>query len=67
MSVITGKTANIITFLSWENKKQAEENRKKQISIVETVILYGCQEIALRGKNGTDNIGITEPSHDDVN
>jgi hypothetical protein len=61
MTVMTGKTTDIITSISSENKKQAEENRKKLISIVETVILCGRQQIALRGKNETGKIGLTEP------
>lgn len=67
MSVMTGKTSDIITSISSENKKQAEENRKKLISIVETVILCGRQQIALRSKNETGKIGITEPSNNDGN
>ena len=39
MSVMIEKTTDIITSISSENKKQAIENRKKLISIVETVIL----------------------------
>lgn len=67
MSVMTEKTANIIILLFnyhyiFKLRKKARENRKKQISIVETVILYGCQDIALRCKNETNNIGITEPT-----
>jgi hypothetical protein len=67
MSVMTGKTTDIVTSISSENKKQAEENRKKLISIVETVILCGRQQIALRGKNETGKIGLTEPPHNDGN
>lgn len=44
---------NIITSISSENKKQAGENRKTLISMVETVILCGRQQIDLRGKNET--------------
>jgi len=61
MTVMTGKTTDIITSINSENKKQAEENRKKLISIVETVILCGYQQIALTGKNETVKIGLTEP------
>ncbi|KAL4090569.1 hypothetical protein QTP88_025375 [Uroleucon formosanum] len=53
---MTRKTTDIITSTSLENKKQAEENKKKLISIFETVILCGHQQIALRGKNETGKI-----------
>jgi len=67
MTVITGKTTDIIASINSENKKQADENRKKLISIVETVILCGRQQIALRGKNETGKIGLTEPPYNDGN
>jgi len=67
MTVMTGKTTDIITSINSENKKQAEENRKKLISIVETVILCGRQPIALRGKNETGKINLTEPPYNDGN
>jgi hypothetical protein len=37
------------------------------ISIVETVILCGRQQIALRGKNETGKVGLTEPPYNDGN
>jgi len=37
------------------------------ISIVETVILCGRQQIALKGKNETGKIGLTEPPYNDGN
>ncbi|XP_022178456.1 uncharacterized protein LOC111039302 [Myzus persicae] len=61
MSVMTGETTDInITSISSENKEKAEENRKKLISVVETVILCGRQQIALISKNETGKIGLTE-------
>lgn len=50
-SVMTGKTRDIRTSINLENKKIIEENRKKLIAIVETVILCGRQQMPLRGKN----------------
>lgn len=51
LSVADGKTEKITNQLSSESARQAAENREKLRSIVETIILCGRQEFALRGSH----------------
>lgn len=51
LSVADGKIEKITNQLSSEHAQQTAENRQKLRSIVETIILCGRQELALRGTN----------------
>ncbi|XP_048340052.1 zinc finger MYM-type protein 1-like [Sphaerodactylus townsendi] len=66
-SVMSGKNQNVIEAISTEDQNIAPENRKKLTALVETVILCGHQEIALRGDCEGGPLGLTEPLHNDGN
>lgn len=66
-SVMFGKSQSIVEVISAENRKTALGNRKKLTAIVETVVLCGRQEIALRGDRESGPINLDEPLHNDGN
>lgn len=66
-SVASGKAQNVIETMNIENRKVAEENRKKLTALVETVLLCGRQELALRSDCDSGPIGLNEPLHNDGN
>ncbi|CAH2014432.1 unnamed protein product [Acanthoscelides obtectus] len=65
--IMKGKKLDVTECMNAENNKIAEENRKRLKAIVETIILCGRQEIALRGSRDSGEIGINEPEHNDGN
>lgn len=56
LRVAQGQQQPILNLLSKEHARQDEENRVILGSIVETVILCGRQELALRGKHDAGNV-----------
>lgn len=47
--------------------QQIQENRKRILPIIETVLFCGRQELALRGHRDYGNIPLEEPLHNDGN
>lgn len=65
--VMEGQTLDVIESINVENKKIAEENRKRLTAIVDTILFCGRQEMSLRGKQDSGEIGIAEPARNDGN
>uniref|UniRef100_G1KWA4 Uncharacterized protein n=1 Tax=Anolis carolinensis TaxID=28377 RepID=G1KWA4_ANOCA len=63
----SGKHPDVTRHYDKGNKKKAEENRKKLLPIVETIVLCGQQELALRGSQNSGPITLEEPLHNDGN
>ncbi|XP_049946396.1 zinc finger MYM-type protein 1-like [Schistocerca serialis cubense] len=67
IKVMEGKALDVSESINVENSKIAEENRRRLKAIVETILLCGRQEIALRGCRDSGEVGINEPAHNDGN
>lgn len=66
-SVVKGRTTDVASMLDSVRQRQAKENREKLKPIVETILLCGRQELALRGTNDAGPVGLEEPAHNDGN
>lgn len=60
LAVRSGSQHDIITQLDQGLKKQAEENRKNLIPIIETILFCGRQEVPLRGTGDCGPINLPE-------
>lgn len=58
LSVNYRRQKSVIEVLNSEQARQISENRKKLLSIVETIILCGRLEMSLRGKNDSGRINV---------
>lgn len=66
-SVVKGTTSDVASMLDSVRERQAKDNREKLKPIVETILMCGRQEIALRGTNDAGPVGLEEPTHNDGN
>ena len=67
MQVMAGKKSDVICQIDFERKRQVEENRSKLIPIIETIILCGRQEMALRGSDESKPVLEPDPNRNDGN
>jgi hypothetical protein len=67
VSVMKDSCLNIVLNLDSSLRKQAEENRRRLVPFIETIIFCGRQEIALRGTDDAGPLEITEPKTNDGN
>ncbi|XP_042911134.1 zinc finger MYM-type protein 1-like [Parasteatoda tepidariorum] len=67
VKVAEGKVVDVAESVNVENSKIAQENRKRLKAIVETILLCGRQELALRGSCDSGEIGKNDPAHNDGN
>ncbi|VVC37581.1 Protein of unknown function DUF4817,Domain of unknown function DUF4371 [Cinara cedri] len=69
IAVYSKNCQNIIQKLDSARAIQIEENRKKKIPIIQTIVFCGSQEIALRGTNGYGPFSLdnSEPIYNEGN
>lgn len=67
VSVMKNRCPNIVLQLDNARKKEADDNRKRLVPLIETIIFCGRQEIALRGTDDAGPLGLTEPETNDGN
>jgi hypothetical protein len=61
------KCRNIVLQLDNAVKKQADDNRRRLVPLIETAKFFGRQEIALRGTDDAGPLGLNEPATNDGN
>lgn len=67
LAAYDGKQDEVAFQLNHHAKKNSLENRKKLFAIVETILLCGRQEMALRGHVDHGRLSLDEPEHNDGN
>jgi len=67
ISVYCNKQLDIYQKIDSARANQIAENRKKLIPVIQTIILCGRQELALRGTSDAGPLVLDEPIHNDGN
>lgn len=67
LSVFDSKTLDVCLQINTKAKKEADENRKKLRTIIQTLKFCGRQELALRGHIDSGRLTLEEPIHNDGN
>jgi len=69
MSIYSNKSKSVVAQLDLKDSMEVELDRQRLIPIVETIIMCGRQELALRGSNDSGDVGFgcPEPEENDGN